>query len=331
MANPDQLQQALFSQLKERLPQGESLVDIIAELLSVSNDSAYRRIRGETAVTLNELKKICSHFRLSVDGLLHLNSDSILFRTKWSEIGDFNYRKFLESMVNDQRSVGQPENAEMLIYAKDFPVFYNFLIPEIAAFKSFFWHKTALNLDSHKQLKFDPMDIDPEIISLGNQIAQNFARMRSSELWNDEVLHSITSQVLFFHDSGYMKSSSVTELLLGKLEKLVDHFQAQAEQGEKFLVGQSASGTGNLKLYYNEVMIGDNTLVVRVADQYQAVFTHNVINTLSTRDESFARQTWEVHQNIIGRSTLISSSNEKERNKYFKRLRDRIDWVKTRL
>lgn len=42
-----ELQQHFFDHIKERLPTHLSLVDEVAELLSISNDSAYRRIRGE--------------------------------------------------------------------------------------------------------------------------------------------------------------------------------------------------------------------------------------------------------------------------------------------
>jgi hypothetical protein len=128
-----------------------------------------------------------------------------------------------------------------------------------------------------------------------------------------------------------MKSASITELLLNRLDELIDHFQLQAETGEKFLLGKSPSGNRNFNLYYNEVMIGDNTLAVKAGDHYMAVFTHNVINTITSTDDAFAQQTWDVHKNIISRSTLISSSSEKERNKYFKRLRDRIEWVRSRI
>ena len=42
------IQNYLFQRIRERLPVDASLADIVAGLLYVSNDSAYRRIRGET-------------------------------------------------------------------------------------------------------------------------------------------------------------------------------------------------------------------------------------------------------------------------------------------
>ncbi|HQZ76089.1 MAG TPA: helix-turn-helix domain-containing protein, partial [Chitinophagaceae bacterium] len=68
------LQQQLFSHLKENLPAHLSLVDELCDLLDLSADSVYRRIRGEKPITLSELKKICEHYHLSLDQLLQLKT-----------------------------------------------------------------------------------------------------------------------------------------------------------------------------------------------------------------------------------------------------------------
>ncbi len=52
---PDyQSQEFLFQRIKELLPPHTTLVDSVAETLHISSDSAYRRIRGETPVVLDE-------------------------------------------------------------------------------------------------------------------------------------------------------------------------------------------------------------------------------------------------------------------------------------
>jgi len=64
MAETD-LQKELFVLIKNSLPPHISLVDAIADLLDISYDSVYRRIRGEKPITLNELKVLCEHFHFS--------------------------------------------------------------------------------------------------------------------------------------------------------------------------------------------------------------------------------------------------------------------------
>src|SRR5215212_4479105 len=57
-------QLAFVQKLKELAPANASLADEIAELLDVSSDSAYRRLRGETAITLDEAVILANHFKI---------------------------------------------------------------------------------------------------------------------------------------------------------------------------------------------------------------------------------------------------------------------------
>jgi hypothetical protein len=74
------LQQLLFTKVRDSLPPHVSLAEELGELLELSADSVYRRIRGEKPVTLTELKRICERYHLSVDQLLYLENDSVIFR-----------------------------------------------------------------------------------------------------------------------------------------------------------------------------------------------------------------------------------------------------------
>ncbi len=73
------VQQIFFQHVKSNMAVHLSLVDEVAELLNISNDSAYRRIRGEKPLSFEELKRLCEHYRISLDQLFHLNNNSFLF------------------------------------------------------------------------------------------------------------------------------------------------------------------------------------------------------------------------------------------------------------
>ena len=58
MIRSAEIQTAFFEQIKNSLPSNLSLVDVIADELEISNDSAYRRIRGEKMLSFEELQKL---------------------------------------------------------------------------------------------------------------------------------------------------------------------------------------------------------------------------------------------------------------------------------
>jgi|GEM_PF-5310014 len=73
------LQKLFFQHIKSLVPPHMSLVDEVADLLEISNDSAYRRIRSEKPIDLEEIQKLCGHFKISMDQLLNLQSDAFIF------------------------------------------------------------------------------------------------------------------------------------------------------------------------------------------------------------------------------------------------------------
>ena len=84
-------QQIFFQHIKTVLPAHLSLADEVAEVLNISNDSAYRRIRGEKPIALEEIKKLCIYFKISLDQFMHLNSDSFLFTGKLTDRTNFSF------------------------------------------------------------------------------------------------------------------------------------------------------------------------------------------------------------------------------------------------
>src|SRR6185503_8896590 len=95
-----ELQQQLFSYLKSVLPAHLSLAEELSELLGLSTDSAYRRIRGEKPITLTELKLICEKFKLSLDQLLQLNTDTVVFKATSLGKEELPFGAILDNMQN---------------------------------------------------------------------------------------------------------------------------------------------------------------------------------------------------------------------------------------
>jgi hypothetical protein len=72
-----EFQEQLFAQIRENLPEHYSLVDSVSEILSVSTDAAYRRIRGAKALDMDEIVVLCSHFNLSFDRLFYIDTNQL--------------------------------------------------------------------------------------------------------------------------------------------------------------------------------------------------------------------------------------------------------------
>jgi hypothetical protein len=321
----NQIQQTLFQHLKNQLPAHLSLVDEVADLLQISSDSAYRRIRGEKSISLEELQKLCSRFKLSVDQVLHLQSDAFIFTGQLTNSSDFTFETWMRTDIKHLERILAFKQRHLYYLAKEIPFFYYFLIPEVTAFKSFFFKKSILHYESLKGAKFSLDDDHNEVISLGKTISALFAQIPSTEIWNVENLTSTIRQIEFYKLTGIFRSDKDVLCILEKLGELLNQIEAQAVEGKKILPGREpAEDAPAVNMYVNELIMGDNLILAQLDNIQVSYLNHSIINFVTTFDQRFNTYMKQTIDNMTNKSTAISRVNEKARIKFFGRIREKI-------
>lgn len=332
MENSPGLQHALFEVVKTRLPEGVSLVNALADVLSVSTDSAYRRIRGETAMTIDEIAKLSQKFQFSVDSVLTNSESSIAFQYHAIDPETFTIENYLNGILADLERISRANEGEVIYFAKDLPVFHFFHFPEIANFKLFFWLRTVYQFSEFQKKSYSVDAVPAELIRLGEKVLQYYSRIPTREIWCDETVNSTLIQIKYCWDSGVFGSKDDAILLLDKMIELFRHMQEQAAVGAKFIPGLEPYGDEeNYKLYYNEILLADNTILVNMDGVKLVYVPRNLLNYMVTSNPAFAQQTWSSMQNLMQKSQLISRVSEKERNIFFRTMLGRIEDLKTEI
>ena len=314
-----ELQQQLFSFLKDNLPPHLSLVDELGDLLGVGSDSVYRRIRGEKPVTLMELKKICEHFHLSLDQLLQLKNDSVVFRAPDLGKEHFPFADVLKSILQQLKHFNSFKTKQLLYLCKDMPIWQFFLYPELAAFKTFVWAKSIHNepLYAGKLFSLEEMMVE-DYFKTGQKIIHEYNQIHSIELWNEESINSTLNQIKFYKDSGGFKQAKDVDVILDSFELTIKHLSMQAEKGVKFMPGEAdIQHKAPVQLYVNEIVIGSNTILVELDNTKLSIIPYNVFSYILTKDARFNESMFNGFNTLKNRSTLISVTGEKERNRFF--------------
>jgi len=322
----ENVQVSFFQHIKALLPPHLSLVDEIAELLNISNDSAYRRIRGEKPIAFDELQKLCGHFKISLDQFLHLQSDSLVFTARTAGNGTFDYELYLQDILRNLHLMNSFPSREMYYLNKDIPIFHFFLFPEMLAFKSFFWMKTILHFPQYASQTFQ-LDVfkSDKILELGRQLSEAYHILPCQEIWNTENINSTIRQIEYYKNSGVFASRQDIIAIYDCLQRIIDHLECQAEAGYKLAAGNSGNGKGGTyKMYVNELILGDNTILTVLGDRKIAYINHSVLNYLVTSDPGFCEYTYQNIRNLMKRSMLISEVGEKERKRFFNMIREKI-------
>ncbi len=318
MTTTQTVQDYLFLRIKEMLPQADSLADAVSDILHVSSDSAYRRIRGETPLVLEEAALLCKHFNLSLDQLMAFKPDDVLLRNVRIRNHGFTYRQYLQVLQHQMTALAGFQQKEIIYMSKDIPIFHNFYFKPLIAFRYFFWMKTHLAHPDFEKLPFDFDLLPADIEKLSTDIVRTYCMIPSTEMWNTESINSTISQIEFSKDSGHFKSASDLKLIYDALEESVHHIKDQAEHGYKFMPGEDPSGyKQNLKFFFNRVVLGDNTVMVIANSVKTAFINYGHLNYLETRDENFCNELYHDFENLIRRSTQISHSSERQRNVFF--------------
>ena len=318
-------QDFLFQRIREILPPHISLVDAISEILHVSNDSAYRRIRGETYLVLEEARLICDHFHLSLDQMFNVHSGSVLFETVRIHNKNYSFENYLEGILQQMQQVSGFLQKEIIYLTKDIPLFHQFTYQPYFAFKYFFWMKSILQHPDYATRTFSIDCMPPAVKLLGESVAKAYNLIPSTEIWNSECINSTIFQVEYYKEAGIFSSASDIRMIYDAVEEAMNHLKSQVEYGCKFLPGENPQlKKDNFKFFQNRIMLGDNTILAITDHQKSVHILFEVLNYMSTRDDAFCKDTFEVMQNTIKRSTLLSSVNEKQRNVFFNTLLSKI-------
>lgn len=327
-----ELQLKLFERVRNRLQPGESLGNRMKSLLHLSQDSIYRRIRGETALTLPELSVICKEFEISMDELLgsEAQGDSVAFRLYRLTSGG--YHEYMKFILDEFKQNDNNEEQRILYSAKDIPIFYFFLFPELAVFKAYFFGKILWTNEHLKDKTFNFEDVINILDSpiellqeIGSDLASSYLKMPGIEIWNHNTINGHLYQISYLWEAGLFGSKESALLILQRTEELVRHVQKQAEEGKKFSSQNQSLEGASSELYFSEGIHLENAILQVIGEQKRCYVLHNTGDYLFTSDHSFCQRTADYLENVLRKSSLISRVGEKDRHKLFHNYHEKID------
>lgn len=314
MSNYLNIQQTILDEIKAKSK--DKLVDVIMDTLSVSSDSAYRRIRLEKIFTLDELIKLSNTFNISLDQLITNNSsDSVLFSFPFKS-SQFNLEEYFSKILEHLTKI---KNAGGVMYysAKDIPIFHFFQDKKLLAFKFHYWLHTMNNSPEITKKKFNFDFIPASLAQLTKKIYTVYSQITTHEIWNYETLTRTSSQVTYYYEMGIITESQANELQ-GRLIALIDHLEKECEIAKKFFVdNEPLSYEENYKFYFNEILAADNSIYAEYGNIKESFLPHIVLNYMTTDNIQYSEFNKSVFDNVINKSTLITKVNEKDRRKFF--------------
>lgn len=309
----------------------KNLANELAELLGVNKDAAYRRMRGTTALTFDEIKKISTTFRVSVDSAINYQGSTVPFQFNAMFQEKFKIMDYLRNISFQLQSLQNVKNGYMTLTLMDLPYFRQFGFPALSRFKLFYWQRSVLNLENYRHKKFDWQEAMPEYEEVTEQVYQFYHGVASREIWAPETLDSTVKQVQYFADSGLFVSKDSAKQICDDLEELFLKLEREAELGKKHINvdGQNISST--FEMYQSDLFLSNNCIQAIRNDQVFTYISFNSFNSLMSFNPDFSEECNRWIEQIRLKSILLSEVSEKLRYQFFKRLRVKLEGLRSYL
>ena len=322
MGKDTALQINFLNRIKDIIPESVSFTDELAEVLQISTDSVYRRLRGETLLTVNEVYQLCTHYRISFDLFTH-QAKNIAFH--YDDLKNpSGFHTYLSTIYNDMKQIARSENKQIIYAAIDVPIFHHFKYPELSAFKMFYWMKAVVGVPSLDGKKFSVSHVSPEFAEIGKKIYDVYQNIPSVEIWTDETINSLIKQIEFYWDAGYFETQDDALTVCKQAREEIETLNKQAELSSKKM---NKSDEGSFMLYHSHIEIGSNCIFTKKADIEAVYLSVHTFNKIVTGNPGFVEDSKAWLENLIKKSDLISGVSQVNRYRFFKRASDKLDRI----
>lgn len=319
------LQKRFLDELKKLSGRPGSFADEVAQVLGLSTDSIYRRMRGESVMSLEEVQKLCTHFHFSIDALLSPSPEIVNFRQRIISHDDYTLLDWTKTLRRNLASMCDAAEKNVWCSGKDIPVFYYLQSPELASFKMYFWMRSMFYYPAYQTGKYKHSLIAEEYLQVASEIWEYYSRIDSTEIWTEDGVDVTLNQIEFYHRCGFFEDPEEGLHLCEVLRSLLTKVKHWAVNGGK------DDRSGKLMLYKNEILLADNTILFKVNNQRIVFIPHSMLAVISTTHQSYCEQTEKDIRSYVDRSAVLSRTGEKERNIFFNALDARITAAQERM
>jgi len=317
------LQRLLFEQLKSYATSNISLVDALADLLNISNDAVYRRLRGEKRLDVDELTRICTHFNVSFDALVGAKQQILHFGYVPLDLKDaIVYKQYMKQLLQSFTALAKATEKEVFFTAIDIPMFHFLPYTELTLFKVFSWSNSTGAFQGNFS-EFCSMMVDDELIDIYTQLTAVYKVIPSVEIWTDRTFDTILRLIDYYFESGYFSSTDEALLLCKQLLEMINGINQWSTRGFK----DELPGAAHYKLYLSGIELENNFVVMKRDQTTTCIIKLYTINSMVTTNKDFCNESMKWINNAMHKSTLISGASQKESFKFFNLLTQKVRYL----
>jgi hypothetical protein len=226
------LNEALVQTIESHIPPNIKPIDYLMDILEISRESAYRRMRGEIAFTLEEIAKLACKLDFTVDGIIGVNNKERIFfdlKTDLSKDPKRNFLSMLTEYSNYIEQICNAHNRDSMASLNRISLF--FLVPYDNLFKFYYykWIHHTFNIPVNRL--FSEITMSPEIIEVRDHFRTLIKKFNYCSYVIDRNIFSTLVREIQYYYSRELISMEEILVLKKELNELLDYWKSLMQGG----------------------------------------------------------------------------------------------------
>lgn len=308
----------IVKKILELVPSHTKPVDYLSDMLDISKESAYRRLRGKMPFQLEELIRLSEQLGFSIDELVALKTDNSKIVVDMS-IDEDSKRGFLKKMEQYKKDVDNrlsDKSSSSMLALNCLPA--ELCIHHENLFKLSYYTWMHWKDSNIQKPKFSEVDIFPELEEVRKDIVSKAKGLQNSTfILDSNVFLSPINLIRYFYnlelindeEKGVIKEEYLN--LIDVIEREVRTDSLLTERGNYFYLSNLNIDTNSGYYVYNGNIFSS--------------FAHYYFNRIIISKPEICEAHKEWFLSLKKYSTLITGSNEMVQAEYFKKQRGYVD------
>ncbi|QOD59480.1 hypothetical protein H9I45_08860 [Polaribacter haliotis] len=316
----------LFRFIEGKLSKNISLIDDVADVLDINYDAAYRRVKGKTALTLEDGLILSEHYNFDLNTLLlkkTKDTEKIIVEKTHEILSDNFLNIFFDKSKEETQQVLNSKEGKIINCAKDYP-FYHSDNGFLKKFRIFLFLNMLSEKAKSKPVLFSEFNPSKAVLEKYETFLNQYSKVALVEIWNDTTIDNILNQIQYFFEVGLTTEKEAVAIADGLIASL-RMLEEQAENQKR------KESDNSFHLYHNNLISLLNTVLMKSDSEKKVFVPYTNLTYFKVVDEETTSQIEQHLKKQLQFSTNISGEASVERKKFFNSMYQKIEKRKLKL
>lgn len=314
-----EINQRILDAINKQLPQNQKIVTYLAEVLDLSKESVYRRIRGEIAFSIDELLKVASNLNLSIDEILnHASNKQNCFDIPADFSSNPTHALIQNLQLNNAfaKEVTEAQNSEIIIAFNRLSLIIHMRLKHV--FKFLYYKYLSQTNNVPLNYKLSDLVLPHEVDSLRDEYFYYSQKINHvTYIIDQNTLARFIKEVLYYFNRKLLSKDEL-HLIQKDLYELIDITYYMTINGTNKLGART-------DIYLSFFDINSTSSYLRYDDKRMVKLWINTVTPLNIYSPEIVDVQKNWFLSLKKQSTLITQSNEIQQTEYLNKQRAIID------